>query len=129
MTIEQVLNNDAKTYNVTEWTKKVNRFATFEKVQFYFVAKGNGYDYDRFFVTYQIPEGIIIFSSFGYGSSLTNNGFCVVFIRDNEDGTSILETSEVTAGGKTGRVSNTPEGRRFMVHQSKNLGTIFSNDI
>jgi hypothetical protein len=129
MTIDQVLNNEQNSYNVTEWTKKVNRFASFKNVQFYLVPKGNGYDYERFFVSYQIPEGINFFASFGYSSSLTNNSFCVVFVRDTAKNEVSIQTSEITVGEKTGRIGNNPHGRKFMVKQTQTLGTIFSNEL
>ena len=125
ITVDQMLNNEAKEYNVTEWTKKVNRFATFPNCQFYIVPKDEVFSYDRFYVTYKIPEGINLLASFGYSSSLTNNSVCIVFIR--EDGS--VETSEVNAGGKWGRVANHKEGRKFMAHQSKNYDTVWTNEL
>ena len=125
LTVAQMLNNEAKSYNEKSWTEKVNRFAAYPNCQFYMIAKDEVFAYDRFFVTYQIPEGIILFSDFGYSSSLTNNAFCVVFIRENGN----VETSEVHVGGKSGRIANNKEGRKFMAHQSKNCGTIWSSSI
>jgi hypothetical protein len=126
VTIEEVLNSSKKDYNVAEWTKKVNRYAALEKTQFYFVAGGNGYDYDRYFVSYQIPNEFMVLSSFGYGSMLSNNSFCKVAI----DSMGHLTTKTFTdKEGNTGfRISNNPQGRKYMTSMSRNFGTIFTNE-
>ncbi len=129
MTIEQMLDNEAKSYNERIWKEKVNGYAKYPKCQFYTIpADGKIYSYDRFFVTYQIPEGIILFSDFGYSSSITNNNFCAVFIRENGLYFNIY-TSEIIVNEKSGRIENSKEGRKFMAHQSKGFDTIWSNNI
>jgi hypothetical protein len=47
----------------------------YKDVVFYHVPKGDGYDYDRYYVEYTLPEGLRLFSDFGYSGRLTSGGF------------------------------------------------------
>jgi hypothetical protein len=72
---EQVKNDSIREYNPTEWTKVVNRYSKFSNVEFFKVEKNDVYQYDRFFVKYELNDGMIFFNSLDYSSSLTNGGF------------------------------------------------------
>lgn len=81
LTTEEILNSEGRNYNPSIWEREVNAMNKYEDVKFY-VAKGNenGYDYDRYFVEYTLPDGIRFFKSFGYSASLTNSPFARVDI-------------------------------------------------
>jgi hypothetical protein len=61
----------------------------YKDVVFYIAPKDEHYSYDRYFVEYTLPEGLRLFSDFGYSGSITNGGFYR------------LDKNEVTADGLT----------------------------
>jgi len=76
LTTDEIRNSDGRNYNPYIWDKKINNMiSNFRDVLWYIVPKGNGYDYDRYFVEYTTGEGLRLFSDFGYSSSLTAGGF------------------------------------------------------
>lgn len=76
LTIDEIRNDEKRNYNSSFWDKSIDEMInSFADVVFYLVKKGNGYDYDRHFVEYTLPEGLRLFSSFGYGGSISNGGF------------------------------------------------------
>ena len=90
ITTEDLRNCDGRDYNPQVWETNINRITqNYKDVVFYHVPKGDGYDYDRYYVEYTLPEGLRLFSDFGYGGSLTNGGFYR------------LDKNEVTADGRT----------------------------
>jgi len=90
ITTEDLRNCDGRDYNPQVWESNINRMTqNYKDVVFYHVPKGDGYDYDRYYVEYTLPEGLRLFSDFGYGSSLTSGGFYR------------LDKNEVTADGLT----------------------------
>ena len=125
ITTEEILNADCKNYNPSEWVKTIDRYSKYGKVQFYQEIE-SPFDYERFFVTYQIPEGIIFLTSVSYSSSLTNNGFVRVAI---DPTTGEVKTFEFSNGEKTGRADNSPANRKLFAKMSIVTGAIFSNEI
>jgi hypothetical protein len=90
ITTEDLRNCDGRDYNPQVWETNINRMVTnYNDVVFYHVPKGEDYDYDRYYVEYTLPDGLRLFSDFGYGSSLTSGGFYR------------LDKNEVTADGLT----------------------------
>ena len=90
ITTEDLRNCDGRDYNPQVWESNINRMTqNYKDVVFYHVPKGDGYDYDRYYVEYTLPDGLRLFSDFGYGSSLTSGGFYR------------LDKNEVTADGLT----------------------------
>lgn len=82
ISIDEMLNNkEDSSYNVSTWKNSVNRYAKYDKCQFYTVPKEPGvFDYNRFYVSY-VAEGIYFFKEWrAFSSSLTSNGFCKVVI-------------------------------------------------
>jgi hypothetical protein len=77
---EQVKNDSIREYNPTEWIKVVNRYSKFSNVEFFKVEKNDVYEYDRFFVKYELNDGMIFFNSLDYSSSLSNGGFQTICI-------------------------------------------------
>ena len=75
LTTEEIRNCETRTYNPSEWDRVIDRFLKFQDVKFYHVPKGDGYDYDRYFVEYLLPEGIRLFNSVWYSSTLCNRCF------------------------------------------------------
>jgi hypothetical protein len=76
ITTEDLRNCDERNYNPQIWERNINNMtANYKDVVFYHVPRCNVYDYDRYFVEYTLPEGLRLFDSFGYSSSLTNGGF------------------------------------------------------
>lgn len=87
---EDLRNCDGRNYNPQVWNSNIDRMLKgYKDVVFYLVPKGDGYDYDRYFVEYTLPEGLRLFSDFSYSSSMTNGGFYR------------LDKNEVTADGLT----------------------------
>lgn len=76
LTTDEIRNCDGRNYNPESWDKMVDRMVNkYKDVVFYYVPEGDGYDYDRYFVEYTLPEGLRLFGSFSYGSGITNGGF------------------------------------------------------
>jgi hypothetical protein len=76
ITTEDLRNCDERNYNPQIWERNINSMtANYKDVVFYHVPRCGVYDYDRYFVEYTLPEGLRLFDSFGYSSSLTNGGF------------------------------------------------------
>lgn len=118
ITKEEILNADCKDYNPAEWIKTVERYAKYENVQFYKEIEGP-YSYERFFATYQIPEGLRIFGSVSYGGSLSSSGFKQVVIRPDGQ-------IETFGFGDTNRpAENTPANRKLLAQ----MGIIISNQL
>lgn len=87
---EDLRNCEGRNYNPQVWNSNIDRMLKgYKDVVFYLVPKGDGYDYDRYFVEYTLPEGLRLFSDFSYSSSMTNGGFYR------------LDKNEVTADGLT----------------------------
>lgn len=99
-TLDQILNCEGRNYNPSVWDKKVNDMAKYKDVVFYQVAKGNGYDYDRYFVEYTLPEGLRLFGSFGYGGGLSSGGFYALDkMSVTEDGKSTIDIVTMAESG------------------------------
>ena len=89
LTPDQIRSCEGREYNSQTWETMVDRMVNnYKDVVFYHVAKGDGYDYDRYFVEYTLPEGLRLFGSFSYSNSITSGGFYR------------LDKSQVTADGR-----------------------------
>lgn len=77
ITAEEIKSSEGRNYNPQLWEANVERMVSkYKDVVFYHVPKGNGYDYERYYVEYTIPEeGLRLFAKFSYSSSMTNGGF------------------------------------------------------
>lgn len=76
MTTEEIRNCNGKDYNPQVWSANIDRLTKWcSDVQFYMAPKGEGYEYDRYFVEYTLPDGLRLFDSFGYSSGMSNGGF------------------------------------------------------
>ena len=75
LTTEQIRECDGRNYNPQIWDKNIDNMLKYSDVVWYHVPKGDGYDYDRYFVEYTLPEGLRLFKSFGYSGSITSGGF------------------------------------------------------
>jgi hypothetical protein len=90
LTTAQIRSCEGRDYNPQVWETNIERMLNnYTDVVFYHVPKGDGYDYDRYFVEYTLPEGLRLFGSFSYGGSMTSGGFYR------------LDKSQVTKDGKT----------------------------
>ena len=90
ITTDEIRNCETRNYNPQIWDSNINRMLErYKDVVFYHVPKGDGYTYDRYYIEYTLPDGLRLFSDFGYGSSLTSGGFYR------------LDKNEVTADGLT----------------------------
>lgn len=125
LTIEQMLNHDAKSYNQSVWTEKVNRYAAFPKIQFYVIPKDEVYSYDRFFASY-VADGIYFFNSFGYSSSLTSAGFSKVHI-DGEG--HVWKSLFKGPDGKEGYAENCKENRSMFRKNLTPVGVMVTNNL
>lgn len=126
MSVEDMLKDSMRDYNPQEYEKSINRFCKYEEIQFYKKPSGQGYGYDRFFVTY-VADGIRFFSSFNaYSSSITSNGFCKISILSNFN---VLRTLFTDSYGKVGRISNDERNRNYLrMLTTTNKSVYFSNE-
>ena len=77
VTLDEMLAHPDKEYNPSVWLEKMSNYP---KCQFYLIPPDDIYSYTRFYVSY-IADGIYFFSNFSaYSGTLTNNGFCKVYI-------------------------------------------------
>lgn len=104
-----VRNSDNKEYNEAVWNKRITSLAKYDNVLWFVAEAGGGYDYDRYFVEYTLPEGLRLFSDFGYSCSLSNRGFSWL-TRDPmlEDGRTFLDLI------KLGEMKEIEAGRELM---------------
>lgn len=118
----EIRNHSAREYNNAYWQQRISDYLSYgTDTKFYMLPKGNGYDYDRFYVVYQLPEGLIVLNDFGYSSCISNCGFMRAGI--TMDGT--LRIFGITDGG-TGRAGNTTSNRKILSQLSKDHGMIFT---
>lgn len=69
LTADEIRNSSGRNYNPQVWDSKIERMITnYKDVVFYLVEKDDVYGYDRYFVEYTSPEGLRLFSSFGYSA-------------------------------------------------------------
>lgn len=122
---EQEIRNENREYNAAEWDKVINRAMQMKDCKFYKATPQRGYGYTRYFAVYEIPEGIRLFQSISYSSSLTSNGFVEIEISDTGEASSRLVKFP---DGLTGRVKNNNWGRHFMAVRTQTEGRIYSNE-
>jgi hypothetical protein len=89
LTPEQMSQCEGREYNPQTWERNINNMLKYSDVIFYQVKPDEHCQYHRYYCEYTLPEGLRLFSSFGYSSSLTNGGFYR------------LDKSGITADGKT----------------------------
>jgi hypothetical protein len=76
LTTDEIRSCEGREYNPQSWETAIDRMVNnYKDVIFYHVPKGDGYDYDRYFVEYTLPEGLRLFGDFGYGGGITSGGF------------------------------------------------------
>lgn len=97
-----VRNSDDKNYNEAVWNERITSLAKYDNVLWFVAEAGGGYDYDRYFVEYTLPEGLRLFSDFGYSSSLSSRGFSWL-ARDPmlEDGSTFFDVIKLMEVGDT----------------------------
>ena len=123
ITVEEMLARPEQSYNPPIWESKVLRYAESKDIQFYVTEKGNGYAYARFWCTYRTREGLYFFNTFtAFSASLTNHGFCKVFI--GEDGV-VEKFLFNNVKGEEGYAENCPANRKIFMK----LGILVSNVI
>lgn len=107
ITKEDILNADCKDYNPAEWIKTIDRYSKYKDLQFYKEIEGP-FSYERFFATYQLPEGLKLFKSVSYSGSLSNAGFKQIVIRPDGQ-------VQTFGFGDTNRpADNTPGNRKLL---------------
>jgi hypothetical protein len=139
---ESLKNDEGRDYNPKVWVENIDRMSKYTDVQFFKVKADNVFSYNRYYVTYTLPDGTKMFKSFGYSSSMTNNGFTRVVISEftiDRDTMQLIEFPEgeveistmgfydVYGDGSEYRIKNTPEGRKWMAEDSRSRQTIFTN--
>lgn len=124
ITEQQIRDAKCRGYNPTEWDRTISRFLEYKDCKFYKEIEGP-YEYERFFATYQIPEGMILFKSVGYSSTISSRGFCRMEIL--EDGT--IEKHLFGSGEAQGYAENCPSNRKLLARYSRELNFIFTTEI
>jgi hypothetical protein len=75
LTTEEIRSCEGREYNPEVWEENIDRMIKYSDVIFYHVPKGDGFDYDRYFVEYTLPEGLRLFRSFSYSGGISSGGF------------------------------------------------------
>lgn len=122
---EAEIRSENREYNERVWDETITRYAKYKGAKFYVARKQRGYDYDRYFVKYEIEDGIIFFKSVSYSSCISNNGFCRIIIEADKF---VYRSFLPCTNGKFGRVENNKESRLIMARNSQNAGVIYSNE-
>ena len=124
---EQVKNDSIREYNPTEWIKVVNRYSKFSNVEFFKVEKNDVYHYERFFVKYELNDGMIFFKSLDYSSSLTNGGFHEIIISTFDiEKMAMLPENECLIFGVNTWFNNSDSAKQHMKSCSLKYQTIWS---
>lgn len=101
LTTDEIRNCEGREYNPQTWETNIDRMVNnYKDVVFYHVAKGDGYDYDRYFVEYTLPEGLRLFGSFSYGGSMTSGGFYRLDKSQVANGMNWNDVAELVKNGK-----------------------------
>ena len=101
LTTDEIRNCEGREYNPQTWETNIDRMVdNYKDVVFYHVAKGNGYDYDRYFVEYTLPEGLRLFGSFSYSNSITSGGFYRLDKSQVANGMNWNDVAELVKNGK-----------------------------
>ena len=122
---QEIRNAKCRGYNPSAWDATIDRFLGYQDCQFYIEVDGP-YEYERFFATYQILEGMRLFKSVAYSSVISNAGFCRIEIL--EDGT-IQKNLFTDSDGKEGYAANEPTNRKLLAMHSIKFGDIFTNTL
>jgi len=94
--------DERSAYNSQTWNTNIDRMLKYNDVIFYKVDKGNGYEYDRHFCEYTLNDGLRLFASFDYSSSMTNGGFYRLDIEGiTKDGKTMKDLYNLVSEGKT----------------------------
>jgi hypothetical protein len=118
LTADEIRNSDGRNYNPQVWDRNIDRMLDmYNDVVFYKVDKDNLYSYDRYFVEYTLDEGLRLFGSFSYSSSMTSGGFYRLDkLPVNKDGMTYADLIELFEQGKD------EEGKRLMLEiQNSNM--------
>lgn len=125
LTKEEIINHPTREYNPLAWEDRINRMDKFKDCQFY-IAERDFYEYDRFYATYTIPEGLRLLNSISYSSSLTNNGFRKVHINSETGEVTVTKFKDAT--GKEGYAENDLPNRYKIAKECKEFGIIVSTE-
>lgn len=122
---EEQIRKDGREYNPSVWDQIIDRKIKLKGCKFYYAEPQRGYEYGRYFATYEIEEGIILFNSVSYSSGLSSNGFCRITI--SPDGV-VYRVLLKDKAGNIGRCENDIPNRKIMAGNSKKYGVIYSNN-
>ena len=125
LTTEEIRNNSARDYNPQIWDKKVDSYLPYTNTEFYICPKGEGFDYDRFFVIYTLPTGLRLLNKFGYSSSVTSTGFAAVYFNENNE----VITRMFQNGTGVGRLEKNDSNRAFLSDLCKKHGLVVTSCI
>jgi hypothetical protein len=102
LTTDEIRNCEGREYNPQSWETMVDRMVTkYADPVFYLVKTGDGYDYNRYFVEYTLPEGLRLFGSFSYSGGLTDGGFYRLGkVEMTKDGKTYADAMDMASEGK-----------------------------
>lgn len=157
ITADELRNSDIRNYNPSEWDKKINKYLEqYKDVVFYHVPKGDGYEYDRYYAEYTLSEGLRLFGTFNYSSTMSNGGFYRLDKQEiTESGLGHMDIYKLAMDGKNEEaqaliqelaeskivmlslgkypfegemvaLNTSPQARDFMREQSTRFGTTFT---
>ena len=121
-TIEQIsesqMRAENREYNPTEWDRIIDRYVSYGST-FFKVAPQKGCDYTRYYAIYKNGDNRF-FKSVSYSSSLTNNGFCKIFISEGKAYRELFKFGETY-----GTAENTPNNRKLLAKMNDVLSNEF----
>jgi hypothetical protein len=123
----EFVRESGRDYNPTEWDKIIDRYLGYENVQFYFIAAGNGYGYDRYFVKYT-SNGYNWFKSVCYSSTLSAGNFAEVIFFDCDNEFNKHPEGWIEINLTKFFVPNNPAGREYIADNSKKHGYVYTNE-
>jgi len=139
LTAEQLRVDNGRDYNPQIWEERIESYSKYSDVEFFKVNKGNGYDYDRYYVVYTLPEGLRLLNTFGYSSAITNGGFQEALISSFDvDAMKPYDNNQVDIVGFRYKskddngelvdawLNNSKEAREWMTERSKRYGSVFT---
>lgn len=130
MTVQEITEEQIRAmnreYNASAWDGIIDRYKKYTGIKFYHAKKQGGYEYDRYYGVYTIPEGITFFNSISYSSGLSSRGFCRVTI----DPKGVVRKFLIKdREGNEGYCNNDVANRKILAGNSQKFGAIFTNNL
>ena len=113
------IREQGRAYNPSEWDRIIDRYSALRGCAFYKRDRATSpFEYDEYFAVYYTSDGLRLFKSVGYGSSLTNAPFVEVAF----DGLNLHYVR------RNKRYEKTNDNRAFLAKSSEVFGNIYTTE-